>query len=70
MGLSVDLGAGVVLGREVAEGDLAGADIAVAVGGEAGVGALVGAVAVHAANTRAAGITHSALIQPVFALDK
>lgn len=62
LGLFVALGAGVVLGPDVADGDGAGADTAVAVGAGIGVGAFVGAVAVHAANNRAAGTTHSAFI--------
>jgi hypothetical protein len=67
LGVVVALGVGVVLGGAVAEGACAEADAAADVADEAcGLGAVAGPPALHAANTRAAGSTHSAFTEPVF----
>jgi hypothetical protein len=67
LGVVVALGVGVLLGGAVAEGACADADAAADAADEAcGPGAVAGPLALHAANTRATGSTHSAFTEPVF----
>jgi len=54
----------------VGEAEGVDADTTVEVGEAAGVRAVFGSVALQATKTKAAGSTHSALTQPVFALIK
>jgi hypothetical protein len=68
LGVLVALGVGVLDRPAVVEAE--GADTTVEVGKDAGVRTVFGSVALQATKTKAAGSTHSALTQPVFALIK
>jgi hypothetical protein len=70
LGVLVPLGVGVLDLPAVGEAEGVDADTTVEVGEAAGVRAVFGSVALQATKTKAAGSTHSALTQPVFALIK
>jgi hypothetical protein len=70
LGVLVASGGGWLDRPAVAETEGVAADTTIEVGEDAGVRAVFGSVTLQAAKTKAAGNTHSAFTQPVFALIK